>query len=45
MVEILWQQYGLFQDVLQDPARIIAEREKKKKQGMIIPFGREEKMC
>ena len=45
MVEIFWRQFGLFQDVLQDPVRVVAEREKKKKQGVIIPFGRGGKMC
>jgi len=45
MVEIFWQQFGLFQDVLHDPVRAIAEREKKKKQAMIVPFERGGKMC
>jgi hypothetical protein len=45
MVEIFWEQFGLFQDVLQDPARVVAEREKKKKQAMILPFRRGEKVC
>jgi len=44
MVEIFWQQFCLFQDVLRDPVRVVAEREKKKKQGMIVPFGRGGKM-
>ena len=45
MVEIFWEQFGLFQEVLQDPARVVAEREKKKKQAMIISFRREERIC
>jgi hypothetical protein len=45
MVEIFWEQFGLFQDVLQDPGRVVAEREKKKKQAMIIPFRRGGKVC
>ena len=45
MVEIFWEQFGLFQEVLQDPARVVAEREKKKKQAIIISFRREEKIC
>ena len=38
MVELFWEQLGLFHEVLHDPARVVAEREKKKKQAIIIPF-------
>lgn len=45
MVEIFWEQFGLFHDVLQDPARVLAEREKKKKQALIIPFRGGKNFC
>jgi len=40
MVEIFWEQFGLFHDVLQDPVRAVAEREKKNTKAMVIPFKR-----
>lgn len=42
MVEIFWEQFGLFQDVLDDPFRVVAEREKNKKEAEIIPFRKRE---
>ena len=38
MVEIFWEQFGLFHDILQDPVRAAAKRENKK--AMVIPFRR-----
>ncbi len=40
MVEIFWEQFGLFHDILQDPVRAVAEREKKHKKATVIPFRR-----
>jgi hypothetical protein len=42
MVEIFWEQFGLFHDVLQDPVRVAAERENKNQKAMIIPFRRKQ---
>ena len=40
MVEIFWEQFGLFHDILQDPVRAAAESENKNNKAMIIPFRR-----
>lgn len=45
MVEIFWEQLDLFHEVLYDPARVVAESEKKKKQAIIIPFRRGGNFC
>jgi hypothetical protein len=45
MVEIFWEQFGLFHVILQDPARAAAERENKNKKAMIIPFRRKKSTC
>ena len=45
MVEIFWEQFGLFQDVLKDPGRVVAERQENRKQAMVIPFRRKESSC
>jgi len=45
MVEIFWEQFGLFHVILQDPARAAAERENKNKKAMIIPFRRKKLTC
>ena len=41
MVEIFWEQFGLFHEVLQDPARVVAERQENRKQAVVIPFRKE----
>jgi len=40
MVEIFWEQFGLFHDILQDPVRAAAKRENKNTKAMVIPFRR-----
>ena len=45
MVEIFWEQFGLFHDILQDPVRAAAERENKNKKALVIPFRRKKSTC
>lgn len=45
MVEIFWEQFGLFHDVLKDPIRVVAEREQKKKRAVVVPFSRKGVSC
>jgi hypothetical protein len=45
MVEIFWEQFGLFHDVLQDPVRAAAKRANKTKKAMVIPFRRKKSTC
>ena len=45
MVEIFWEQFGLFQDVLEDPARVVAERQENRKQAVVVPFRKKESAC
>jgi hypothetical protein len=42
MVEIFWEQFGLFHDVLQNPTKVIAEREQKKNKAVVVPFAGKE---
>jgi len=45
MIEIFWEQFGLFHDVLNDPVRVVAERQEKKKQSVVVPFSKKESTC
>jgi hypothetical protein len=38
MVEILWEHLRLFQDVLNDPGKVLARNEGEKAPGKVIPF-------
>ncbi len=42
MVEIFWEQFGLFQEVLKNPGKVVAEKERCKKETLIIPFRKKE---
>lgn len=38
MVEIFWESFEQFRQVINDPAAFLAERESEKKPGVVIPF-------
>jgi hypothetical protein len=44
MVEILWEHLRQFQEALNDPGRVLAEREAGKTPGKVIPFPRSKKL-
>lgn len=44
MIEILWEQVRQFQEALNDPVGVLAEREEGKGPGKVLPFPRSKKL-